>query len=295
MRIVYIGRRRAARRRVRVRARGGCCGRCRSCSSSAAIARLGGREPVRRRTRLRRSSGRSSATTRRWIDHAGRTKRSRYLYDGEPSWTGVWETVFWNDHIDRVYDLGTRGAGPAAAGSGRGRRRRDALRSAGGRAPELRDRIDVDRARRRAQGCRSQQQGLTQAGLVLWHLADVPLRMLSQTSGLQVNGDIYGPDTGRLDAYDCAGHLPVLAPDQGRPRRSTSCSTGSSSRHLDPRRPGDAGTATSRSSRPRAAVHARDRADGPGRDDGVRRSIAAARIGPCPPSSARRFPTACGC
>ena len=35
-------------------------------------------------------------------------------------------------------------------------------------------------------------------------MADVPAP-LSQTSGLQVNGDIYGPDKGRIDAYDCVG------------------------------------------------------------------------------------------
>ena len=39
-----------------------------------------------------------------WADHAGGS-RIAYLYDGEPSWPGVWETVFFNSEIDRVYDL----------------------------------------------------------------------------------------------------------------------------------------------------------------------------------------------
>ena len=39
-----------------------------------------------------------------WADHAGGS-RIAYLYDGEPSWPGVWETVFFNTNIDRVYDL----------------------------------------------------------------------------------------------------------------------------------------------------------------------------------------------
>ena len=49
------------------------------------------------------------------------------------------------------------------------------------------------------------QPGLTQQGLVLWKLAKKGARILSETSGLQVNGDIYGPDVGRMLAWDCRG------------------------------------------------------------------------------------------
>ena len=141
-------------------------------------------------------------------------KRFLYLYDGEPSWPGVWETVFWNDHIDRVYDLGTPVPGPlpqAAATVGDDGR----LHFAGGKAPEFAIAstwIELD-GERKGQVA---QQGLTQAGLVLWHMADVP-RVLSQTSGLQVNGDIYGPNRGRIDAYDCAGSFRYTLADQGGP------------------------------------------------------------------------------
>jgi hypothetical protein len=137
-----------------------------------------------------------------WANHAVPDKRFLYLYDGEPSWPGVWESVFWNDNIDRVYDLGTLVPGPLPQGAATvgddGR-----LHFAGGKAPKFAIAstwIELD-GERKGQVA---QQGLTQAGLVLWHMADVP-RLLSQTSGLQVNGDIYGPDKGRIDAYDCVG------------------------------------------------------------------------------------------
>jgi hypothetical protein len=46
------------------------------------------------------------------------------------------------------------------------------------------------------------QQGLTQAGLRLWRI-EPPLRVSTQLSGVQVNGDVYAGTTARLSAYDC--------------------------------------------------------------------------------------------
>ena len=139
----------------------------------------------------------------RWVDHAG-AKRVAYLYDGEPSWNGVWETLFWNEKIDRVYDLGkdevpgplpqapvhTEGDGTVFVPPSSRKEAKYAVASTwielrGERAAEI------------------QQQGLTQAGLVLWKL-ERPLRVLTRISGLQVNGDVYGPDKGRLVAYACS-------------------------------------------------------------------------------------------
>jgi hypothetical protein len=40
-----------------------------------------------------------------WVDRKADGSVA-YLYDGEPSWNGVWQTLFWNHRIDRVYDLG---------------------------------------------------------------------------------------------------------------------------------------------------------------------------------------------
>ena len=93
----------------------------------------------------------------------GRPRRRQaqvaYLYDGEPSWPGVWETLFWNTHIDRVYDLGDPVPGPAAAGP------RSTIRDDGtlssrrrSRRTEVRGRLDLDRARRRAQRAESRSR-----------------------------------------------------------------------------------------------------------------------------------------
>jgi hypothetical protein len=136
-----------------------------------------------------------------WADDAG-GKRAVYIYDGEPSWPSVWQTVFFNSGIRRVYDLGARAVpGPLpqervgvrpdgrlmVAGSSDRRNPHYAVASnwielAGKRAGEV------------------EQSGLTQKGLVLWEL-DRPLRLRSQTSGLQLNGDISGQAI--LVAYDC--------------------------------------------------------------------------------------------
>jgi hypothetical protein len=39
-----------------------------------------------------------------WIDDAG-DGQAAYLYTGDIFWTSVWETVFWNRRVQRVYDL----------------------------------------------------------------------------------------------------------------------------------------------------------------------------------------------
>jgi Dolichyl-phosphate-mannose-protein mannosyltransferase len=136
-----------------------------------------------------------------WSDDAG-GKRVVYIYDGEPSWPGVWQTVFFNAGIKRVYDLGAQGVpGPlpqdrvgvrpdgrvVIAESSDDRKPRFAIASnwielAGERAGQV------------------EQVGLTQKGLVLWKL-DRPLRLRSQISGLQLNGDISGQAV--LVAYGC--------------------------------------------------------------------------------------------
>jgi hypothetical protein len=135
-----------------------------------------------------------------WSDDDG-GERVAYLYDGEPSWPGVWQTVFWNTRIDRVYDLGARTVpGPLPQG-------RVAVQPDGTvAAPSLRDDQPhyaiasnwIELAGKPVGG--AEQQGLTQKGLVLWKL-DGPLRMRSETSGLQLNGDLSGQ--GVLVAYAC--------------------------------------------------------------------------------------------
>jgi hypothetical protein len=134
-----------------------------------------------------------------WSDDDGGT-RVAYLYDGEPSWPGVWQTVFFNTGIDRVYNLGSKTVpGPLP-------QTRVAVRPDGTIvAPSRKEDPDyaiasnwIELAGTPSGG--AEQQGLTQKGLVLWKL-DRPLRLLSQTSGLQLNGDISGQAV--LVAYGC--------------------------------------------------------------------------------------------
>ena len=47
----------------------------------------------------------------RWIDHNADGPVA-YLYSGETEWNLVWETLFWNDRVDRVYDLAGEVPGP---------------------------------------------------------------------------------------------------------------------------------------------------------------------------------------
>ena len=138
----------------------------------------------------------------RWIDHAG-ARRAVYLYDGEPSWPGVWETLFWNSGIDRVYDLGdVEVTGPVP-------QTHVTIQADGSVAGLPAGQQEVSYAvvsnwvdLRGKPVARLAQKGLTQAGLVLWKL-DRPLGVSSRVFGLQPNGDIFGPTTGTLVAYGC--------------------------------------------------------------------------------------------
>ncbi|MGE5273885.1 MAG: glycosyltransferase family 39 protein [Verrucomicrobiota bacterium] len=134
-----------------------------------------------------------------WSDDSG-GRRVAYLYDGEPSWPGVWHTVFWNTGIDRVYDLGAQTVpgpmpqervavlpdGTIVVPPGKGKPRyviaSNWIELAGKPAGAV------------------EQQGLTQRGLALWKRRG-RLRMRSQTSGLELNGDISGQAV--LVAYGC--------------------------------------------------------------------------------------------
>jgi hypothetical protein len=137
-----------------------------------------------------------------WVDHAGGDKVA-YLYDGEPAWPGVWQTVFFNPSIERVDDL------PDATVTGPLPQTPTTVLPNGLIvAPASTDwqpayvvasnwiELDGDPVARVA------QSGVTQQGLVLWNVKH-PLKMRSRITGLQPNGDIYGPTVGRLDVYDC--------------------------------------------------------------------------------------------
>lgn len=67
----------------------------------AGISVASSREIGRRATALEAIS---TGPAHRWID-ASADGPTAYLYLGELNWPGVWENVFWNRRVDRVYDL----------------------------------------------------------------------------------------------------------------------------------------------------------------------------------------------
>jgi hypothetical protein len=137
----------------------------------------------------------------RWVDHAAH-KGVVYLYDGEPSWNGVWETLFWNKRINRVYFLGLEVPGPLPQASVEIQQDGTVFVPSSGRGDP---KFAVASTWFELVGERVaqiSQQGLSQAGLALWKL-DRPLRVVSHVSGLQVNGDIYAHGRGRFVAYGC--------------------------------------------------------------------------------------------
>jgi hypothetical protein len=151
----------------------------------------------------------------RWIDHAA-DGSAAYLYDGETSWNGVWETLFFNSRADRVYDLGAEEV-PGPLPQSHVEVQPDGTLFIPPSAPRpspyavASDWIALDGDR----VGQVTQQGLTQAGLTLWRV-DPPLRVSTRTTGLQVNGDIYATVTARLLAYGCKTgtfHLTLLIKD----------------------------------------------------------------------------------
>ncbi|HEY7604185.1 MAG TPA: glycosyltransferase family 39 protein [Gaiellaceae bacterium] len=134
-----------------------------------------------------------------WADRAG-GKRIAYLYDGEPSWPGVWETLFFNTNVERVYDLNTTTIpGPLPQDQVAVREDGKVLGPADLQETEYAiasNWIELAGDRKGA----VTQQGLKQAGLVLWKL-DHPFRIRSWISGLEPNGDISGE--AQLVAFDC--------------------------------------------------------------------------------------------
>ena len=132
-----------------------------------------------------------------WVDAAADGEVA-YFYDGEPHWNAVWQHVFWNREISRVYWLdGTRRVpGPLP----QERVRPDRGGVLGEDPPDYvlastaftfagRPLASID------------QQGLVQRGLVLWEVDDLVLRTVQ--TGVQGSGDIHGP--ARLVAYGCTG------------------------------------------------------------------------------------------
>ncbi|HZT44565.1 MAG TPA: hypothetical protein VFA24_00180, partial [Gaiellaceae bacterium] len=137
-----------------------------------------------------------------WVDRKADGSVA-YLYDGEPSWNGVWQTVFWNQRIDRVYDLGSVEV-PGPLPQTHAEVRPDGRLFVPPSARQPGDFAVVSTWTTLVGDVRKEieQVALTQAGLRLWRV-EPPMRMQDQISGLQVNGDVYATVTARLAAYAC--------------------------------------------------------------------------------------------
>jgi hypothetical protein len=138
-----------------------------------------------------------------WVDHAADGSVA-YLYDGDPDWNGVWQTLFANHKIRTVDVLGD-------------------VDEVTGPLPQTRVSIDADGTLRPASGelaapayavvstrfalagdqvTQIAQQGLRQGGLALWRVSP-PLRIATWTTGTQGNGDIFATGRAQVAAFDC--------------------------------------------------------------------------------------------
>ncbi len=190
-------------------------------------------EPLRRRPGARAATHVPRRPTR-----AGSTTPARgpavYLYDGEPSWNGVWETLFWNPSGSTASTTSARRGARAAAAGARSRCRPTAslfVPPPARAGAAVRGRLDLDRARRRPGG-QIDQQGLSQDGLALWKIDAAAARLAPGSSGSRRTATSTPDHRAQLAAYGChQGTFRLTAPDQGgrdaRRRGSTarSCAT----------------------------------------------------------------------
>jgi hypothetical protein len=133
-----------------------------------------------------------------WVDNSA-SGDVAYFYDGEPHWNAVWEYVFWNRKLRRIYWLdGTRRVpGPLP-------QQRVAPAADGTLAPDAPPFLLASTAFTffGAPVASIAQTGLVQKGLVLWQV-EPPLRLSTVRTGVQGSGDIYGP--AGMTAYACTG------------------------------------------------------------------------------------------
>jgi Dolichyl-phosphate-mannose-protein mannosyltransferase len=131
-----------------------------------------------------------------WVDRAT-TSPVAYLYTGETYWNSVWQVVFWNTRIQRVFAVWPSVVtGPMVQTS--------VTVPVTGRLPTS-DRYVVASDRNELDGtpvAHLTQTGLDVSGLTLWRLTG-PARLSLVKSNIQANGDILGP--ARITVYDCTG------------------------------------------------------------------------------------------
>lgn len=160
--------------------------------TSVIAAREAGRQSALRKTAL--LSGKPT-----WVDDAG-LHGVVYLYAGEPRWTDVWQHLYWNRSIARVWALaGSRVPGPlpqtqiSTRPDGR-------LASAGGfvAATAIIAPTNITIVGDRVAEIR--QQGTQASGLALWR-PERPTRFSTIVTGLLANGDFVTPVY--VTVFDC--------------------------------------------------------------------------------------------
>jgi hypothetical protein len=139
---------------------------------------------------------------RDWVDEAAKG-RTAYLFAGEFYWNGVWQALFWNSKLQRIYSRYPAVVpGPLpqeyviTTGDGR------LLQSDGSEIPE---RYVIATTNQKLIGrpiTSIRQTGLESEGLTLWRVQP-PLRLSYTVTGVRRDGDMHEP--GRIIAYDCRG------------------------------------------------------------------------------------------
>jgi hypothetical protein len=137
---------------------------------------------------------------RDWVDEAAKG-RTAYLFAGEFYWNGVWQALFWNSKLQRIYaryPAVVPGPLPqefvTTAGDGR------LLQRDGSDVPE---RYVIATTNQKLIGrplARIRQTGLESEGLTLWQVQP-PLRLSYTVTGVRLDGDLHEP--GKVIAYDC--------------------------------------------------------------------------------------------
>jgi Dolichyl-phosphate-mannose-protein mannosyltransferase len=138
---------------------------------------------------------------RRWVDTAAAAP-TYYLYDQQTPANTAWQTLFWNRSITRVYDLPPSFlSGPAPqeavriSPSGLVR----TLAGAPLRPPYA---VVSQRYALVGQPVAYSPQGADRSGYAVWRVAK-PLRIASEVTGLEPNGDIAPGTTAAFEAYAC--------------------------------------------------------------------------------------------
>jgi hypothetical protein len=126
------------------------------------------------------------------------------VYSGEDYWNGVWQQVFWNSSIERVYVVG-RETVPGPLPQRRVGLRRDGrfVLRRGGSVSERFVAAPLDVVMLGDQIAHVDQHDLPdQPGLGLWRV-ESPVRLGSVLQGVRWNGDMH--EAGRLRVYACTG------------------------------------------------------------------------------------------